>query len=73
VYLRLAASYARAEHQRDIEAEHEAIVRALHARDGVAAADAMRAHLEHTARFSVNAVQQMLAASGLPASDATAS
>jgi hypothetical protein len=33
----------------------------------------MRAHLEHTARFSVNAVQQMLAASGLPASDATTS
>jgi hypothetical protein len=33
----------------------------------------MRAHLEHTARFSVNAVEQMLAASGVAAPDATAS
>jgi DNA-binding GntR family transcriptional regulator len=73
VYLRLAGSYARTEHQRDIEAEHEAIVRALHAHDGATAADAMRAHLEYTARFSIYAVQQMLAASGLAAADAPAS
>jgi hypothetical protein len=31
----------------------------------------MRAHLEYTARFSIYAVQQMLAASGMAPADAT--
>jgi DNA-binding GntR family transcriptional regulator len=62
VYLRLGSAFAGAEQQRDIEAEHAAIIDALKARDGEAAGEAMREHLQYTASFAITAVERMLMA-----------